>query len=81
MVLDTSKYAPKFKLGFTVMSVLSVGEFVMIFVIRWFVNRDAKKEKERERVEEELSVAGSAPSDKLKKLESRDGVAHAPVVF
>jgi MFS transporter, ACS family, pantothenate transporter len=30
-------------MGFTVMSVLSVCEFAMIFVIKWFVDRDRKR--------------------------------------
>lgn len=42
MILNVGKYAPKFKLGFTVMSVLSVCEFGMIFVIKYFVDRDRK---------------------------------------
>jgi ACS family pantothenate transporter-like MFS transporter len=43
-ILNVGKYAPQFKMGFTVMSVLSVGEFSMIFVIKWFVDRDRKRD-------------------------------------
>ncbi|KAK0103174.1 hypothetical protein ONS95_014971 [Cadophora gregata] len=45
VILNVGKYAPRFKLGFTVMSALSVGEFAMIFVILWFVTRDVKRDK------------------------------------
>lgn len=48
MILNTGKYAPKFTLGFTVMSVISVGEFAMIFVILYFVTRDERKQGLRE---------------------------------
>jgi hypothetical protein len=51
IILNVGKYAPKFNMGFTVMSVLSVGEFSMIFVIRYFVNRDKKKAVAAERIE------------------------------
>jgi ACS family pantothenate transporter-like MFS transporter len=43
VILNVSKYAPKFKMGFTVMSVLSLCEFGMIFVIKYFVDRNRKK--------------------------------------
>jgi len=43
VILNVGKYAPRFKMGFIVMSVLSVGEFSMIFVIRWFANREKRK--------------------------------------
>ncbi|TVY56655.1 Pantothenate transporter liz1 [Lachnellula cervina] len=48
VILNTGKYAPKFTLGFTVMSVISVGEFAMIFVILYFVTRDERKQGLRE---------------------------------
>lgn len=61
VILNVGKYAPRFKMGFTVMSVLSVGEFTMIFVIRWFVNRDKRKaafkeesQGKKDEVEDEL---------------------------
>jgi ACS family pantothenate transporter-like MFS transporter len=44
LILDTSKYAPRFHLGFSIMSGISVLEFAMIFVLRYFVNRDKEKE-------------------------------------
>jgi MFS transporter, ACS family, pantothenate transporter len=43
LILNVGKYAPRFKMGFTVMSVLSVCEFAMIFVIKYFVDRDRKR--------------------------------------
>jgi MFS transporter, ACS family, pantothenate transporter len=43
LILNVGKYAPKFKMGFTVMSILSVCEFTMIFIIKWFVDRDSKR--------------------------------------
>lgn len=48
VVLNVGKYAPKFKLGFQVMSALSVGQFLMIFVLRFFANREKKAERVRE---------------------------------
>lgn len=42
VILNVGKYAPKFKMGFTVMSVLRVCEFGMIFVIKYFVDQDKK---------------------------------------
>lgn len=51
VILNVGKYAPRFKMGFTVISVLSVGEFTMIFVIRWFVNRDKRKKALKEESE------------------------------
>jgi ACS family pantothenate transporter-like MFS transporter len=43
VILNVGKYAPNFKMGFTVMSVLSVCQFGMIFVIKYFVDRDRKR--------------------------------------
>lgn len=43
-------------MGFTVMSVLSVGEFTMIFVIRWFVNREKRSGGPKEAVEDSKIV-------------------------
>lgn len=40
------KYAPRFKLGFCIMSGLSVLQFAMIFVLRYFVNREGTKQKQ-----------------------------------
>ncbi|KAE9371716.1 putative allantoate permease [Stipitochalara longipes BDJ] len=44
VILNVGKYAPRFKMGFTVMSVLSVCEFAMIFVIKYFVDRDSRRD-------------------------------------
>lgn len=43
VILNVGRFAPKFKMGFTVMLVLSVCKFAMIFVIKVFVNRDRKR--------------------------------------
>lgn len=39
VVLNVGKYAPKFTLGFRVLVGISVGQWLSIWVIRWFVNR------------------------------------------
>jgi MFS transporter, ACS family, pantothenate transporter len=40
LILDVGKYAPRFHLGFCVLSGISVCQFGMIFVLRWFVKHD-----------------------------------------
>jgi ACS family pantothenate transporter-like MFS transporter len=42
--LNFSKYGPQFRMRFTVMSILTVGESTIIFVIKWFINRDRKRD-------------------------------------
>ncbi|KAL4799619.1 major facilitator superfamily domain-containing protein [Aspergillus venezuelensis] len=42
IILDTGKYAPKFTMGYSVMSGISVLQFAMIFVIRWFAQREER---------------------------------------
>ncbi|EXJ88057.1 hypothetical protein A1O1_04984 [Capronia coronata CBS 617.96] len=46
VILDVGKYAPRFKLGFCVMSGISVLQFSMIFVLRYFVRRDKARKKQ-----------------------------------
>jgi ACS family pantothenate transporter-like MFS transporter len=58
LILDVSKYAPRFHLGFSVMSGISVLEFASIFLILWFVRRD-ERNKEREGSEDEEVVRKS----------------------
>jgi ACS family pantothenate transporter-like MFS transporter len=58
LILDVSKYAPRFHLGFSVMSGISVLEFGSIFLILWFVRRD-ERNKEREGSEDEEVVGKS----------------------
>jgi hypothetical protein len=44
VILNVGKYAPQLKMGFTIMSILSVGKFAMIFVMKWFVDRGGKRD-------------------------------------
>ncbi|KAF2788792.1 retrograde regulation protein 2 [Melanomma pulvis-pyrius CBS 109.77] len=46
LILDVSKYAPRFHLGFSIMSGISVLEFGSIFLILWFVRRDERRKVE-----------------------------------
>jgi MFS transporter, ACS family, pantothenate transporter len=43
LILDVGKYAPRFHLGFCVLSGISVCQFAMIFVLRWFVKHDPQR--------------------------------------
>ncbi|KAL4969802.1 major facilitator superfamily domain-containing protein [Aspergillus stella-maris] len=47
VILDTGKYAPKFTMGYSVMSGISVLQFAIIFVIRWFAQREEKRNDHR----------------------------------
>ncbi|KAF2815549.1 putative pantothenate transporter [Mytilinidion resinicola] len=58
LILDVGKYAPKFHLGFSVMSGLSILEFSSIFIIRYF----AKREEAAEKALEDTSDAEEVPS-------------------
>jgi len=55
VILDTSKYAPKFTMGYSIMTGVSVLQFLTIFVIRYFHNRD--KEQDR------LAATSANPSE------------------
>lgn len=44
LILNVGKYAPRFKLGFSVMSGISVLQFASIFLVRWFARREVRKE-------------------------------------
>ncbi|KAF2026297.1 putative pantothenate transporter [Setomelanomma holmii] len=44
LILNVGKYAPRFPMGFAVMSGISVLQFSSIFIIRWFVKREAERE-------------------------------------
>jgi len=44
VILNVGKYAPQLKVGSTIMSVLSLGESTMMFVVKWFVDRDRKRD-------------------------------------
>lgn len=44
VILNVGKYAPHFHMGFSVMSGISVLQFAMIFVLRYFVNRQTEQE-------------------------------------
>ncbi|KAL2820914.1 major facilitator superfamily domain-containing protein [Aspergillus cavernicola] len=41
VILDTGKYAPKFTMGYSVISGISVLQFSMIFVLRYFAKKEA----------------------------------------
>ncbi|KAH8689109.1 putative pantothenate transporter [Talaromyces proteolyticus] len=49
VILNTSKYAPKFTMGYSIMCGVSALQLLMIFVIRWFHQRE-KKQEERQRL-------------------------------
>ena len=44
LILDVGKYAPRFKLGFSVMSGISVLQFASIFIVRYLAKREARIE-------------------------------------
>ncbi|OAL47188.1 retrograde regulation protein 2 [Pyrenochaeta sp. DS3sAY3a] len=45
LILNVSKYAPRFHLGFSVMSGVSVLQLSSIFLIRWFASREEENGK------------------------------------
>lgn len=63
-------------MGFTVMSVLSVGEFTMIFVIRWFVNRDKRKAALKEDSEDKKAETEDEVPTPMRK---EDEIPYLPV--
>lgn len=48
LILDVGKYAPRFKMGFAVMSGISVLQFAAIFLVRWFGKWEANKERDEQ---------------------------------
>ncbi|KAL2798660.1 major facilitator superfamily domain-containing protein [Aspergillus keveii] len=44
VILDTGKYAPKFTMGYSIMCGVSALQFAMIFVLRYFVNRQKEND-------------------------------------
>lgn len=46
LILNVSKYAPRFHLGFSIMSGVSVLQLLSIFLIRWFASQEEKNKKE-----------------------------------
>ena len=46
--MNVGKYAPKFHMGFSVMSGVSVLEFASIFIIRYFAKWEEKKTEAQE---------------------------------
>lgn len=58
LVLNVGKYAPRFHLGFSVMSGISVLQFAMIFVLRFFVNRQTEQEKLQKHHAIDSSITG-----------------------
>ncbi|KAF2644628.1 retrograde regulation protein 2 [Massarina eburnea CBS 473.64] len=59
LILDVGKYAPRFRLGFAVMSGIGVLQFSSIFLVRWFGKREAEKEKA-----EEVGIGEDVEGDK-----------------
>ena len=57
LILNVGKYAPRFHLGFSVMSGISVAQFAMIFVLKWFAEREDKR-----RINDEIDGAGEGES-------------------
>jgi ACS family pantothenate transporter-like MFS transporter len=45
LILNVGKYAPRFHMGFAVMSGISVLQFASIFIIRWFGKREAERDQ------------------------------------
>ncbi|EED16168.1 allantoate permease, putative [Talaromyces stipitatus ATCC 10500] len=43
LILNTSKYAPKFTMGWSILTGISVCQLAMVFVIRWLVMRDKRR--------------------------------------
>jgi ACS family pantothenate transporter-like MFS transporter len=58
VILNVGKYAPRFHLGFSVMSGISVLQFTMIFVLRFFVQRQTKQEELQKTRAAEADVTG-----------------------
>jgi ACS family pantothenate transporter-like MFS transporter len=48
LILNVGKYAPRFHMGFAVMSGISVLQFASIFIIRWFGKREAERDQSHE---------------------------------
>ena len=81
VILNVGKYAPRFHLGFSIMSGLSVLEFAMIFVLRYFVNRQNRDEELRKTIMEESEVTSEAQSstDDRPEKKSNNTAIDAPV--
>lgn len=84
LVLNVGKYAPRFHLGFSVMSGISVMQFAMIFVLRYFVNRQTAQEELQKHEAEAAGITenpniykkGSDASDRGDGVESLKDTAH-----
>lgn len=63
LILDVGKYAPRFRMGFGIMSGISVLQFFSIFLIRWFGNREAERDRAEEIIEtqEEVNTKTATP--------------------
>lgn len=75
VILDVGKYAPRFHLGFSIMSGLSVCQFAMIFVLKWFVERQERRAKLKQAMgdgEGEGSMDRGS-RDEVKDLETSKG--------
>lgn len=48
LILNTSKYAPKFTMGWSILTGFSACQLAMVFVIRWLVQRDKRRAREQQ---------------------------------
>lgn len=48
LILNTSKYAPKFTMGWSILTGFSACQLAMVFVIQWLVQRDKRRAREQE---------------------------------
>ncbi|PCG97769.1 Major facilitator superfamily domain, general substrate transporter [Penicillium occitanis (nom. inval.)] len=48
LILNTSKYAPKFTMGWSILTGFSACQLAMVFVIRWLVQRDKRRSREQQ---------------------------------
>ncbi|EEA22123.1 hypothetical protein EYB26_007787 [Talaromyces marneffei] len=53
LILNTSKYAPKFTMGWSILTGFSACQLAMVFVIRWFVQRDKRRAREQQQQQQE----------------------------
>lgn len=76
VILNVGKYAPKFTMGFSVMCGFSACEFGIIFVLRYFANREAQldRREEEKRLSSDATAASTAAS--CARDEEERGITH-----
>ncbi|KAJ9216640.1 hypothetical protein DTO166G4_1856 [Paecilomyces variotii] len=76
VILNVGKYAPKFTMGFSVMCGFSACEFGIIFVLRYFANREAEldRREEEKRLSSDATAASTAAS--CARDEEERGITH-----